>query len=252
MSVDFHVTKPFRLREPVLVEGFPGLGLVGTISASYLVEKLKMEFVGYVTSDMFPPLASIHDYKPHYPARIYVSKRNNLVVLLSEFIVPVGACYELAQRVHEFAREHKVRQIISLGGIHLRSEEPKVYGIATQSGLLDALVKSGKVSLIKEGATTGVTGVLLAQGAVENFPVVSFLAQAHEEYMDPKASAMVLEVLKTYLKLDFETRTLEAEAAEIESKMKDLLARAKQANTQYKKAAADLGGGPNNLGPMYG
>ncbi|VVB57619.1 PAC2 family protein [uncultured archaeon] len=223
---------------------------MGTISASYLVEKLKMEFVGYVTSDQFPPLAAIHDYKPHFPARIYISKKHNLIVLLSEFIVPVGACYELAQKVHEFAKDNKVRQIISLGGIHLRSEEPKVYGIASQEKLLDALVKSEQVTLIKEGATTGVTGVLLAQGAVEGFPVVSFLAQAHEEYMDPKASAMVLDVLKTHLKLDFETRTLESEAAEIESKMKDMMARAKASHAQYKKSA-ETGTG-DSLGPMYG
>ncbi len=249
MAVDFHIIKPFKLKDPVLVEGFPGLGLVGTISASYLVEKLKMDFVGYVTSDQFPPLAAIHDYKPHFPARIYVSKKNNLIVLLSEFIVPVGACYELAQKVHEFSKENKVKQIVSLGGIHLKSEEPKVYGIASQTGLLDALVKAGSVSLIKEGATTGVTGVLLAQGMVEGFPVVSFLAQAHEEYMDPKASAMVLEVLKTHLKLDFETKTLESEAAEIESKMKDMMARAKTSHAQYKKTA-ELG--PESLGPMYG
>ena len=250
MAVDFHITKPFRLREPVLVEGFPGLGLVGTISASYLVEKLKMEFAGYVTSDLFPPLAAIHDYKPHFPARIYVSKKHNLIVLLSEFIVPVGACFELAQKVREFAKENKVKQIVSLGGIHLKNEESKVYGIASDNKLLDGLVKAGSVTLIKEGATTGVTGVLLAQGAVEGFPVTSFLAQAHEEYMDPKASAMVLDVLKTHLKLDFETHTLEAEATEIESKMKDMMARAKASHAQYKKAVES--GADESLGPMYG
>ena len=251
MAVDFHVTHPFRLRDPILVEGFPGLGLVGTISASYLVEKLKMDFVGYITSDLFPPLAAIHDYKPHYPARIYISKKHNLIVILSEFIVPVGACYELAQKIHEFAKENKVKQIVSLGGIHLRSEEQKVYAIASDNKLLETLQKANQVSLIKEGATTGVTGVLLAQGAVEGFPVVSFLSQAHEDHMDPKASAMVLEVLKIHLKLDFETKTLEAEAGEMESKMKDILAKGKASHAQYKKTA-ELGVPPNNLGPMYG
>lgn len=250
MAVDFHIVHPVRLREPVLVEGFPGLGLVGTISASYLVEKLKMDFVGYVTSDQFPPLAAIHDYKPYYPARIYASKKHNLIVLLSEFIVPVGACYELAGRIRAFSKEQKVKQIVSLGGIHLKSEEPRVYGIASDNKLLASLEKAGRVKLIKEGATTGVTGVLLAQAAVEGFDVVSFLAQAHEDYMDPKASAMVLEVLKRHLSLDFETHTLEAEAAEIESKMKDMLSRAKAAHAQYKKTA-DLGV-PQDMGPMYG
>ncbi len=252
MTVQFHLPKPgeFRkLKNPVLIEGFPGLGLVGTISASYLVEKLKMDFAGHITSDLFPPLASIHDYKPNYPARIYISKKNNLIVLLSEFIIPVNACWELAQSIHDFAKENNVRQIISLGGINLKGEEAKVYGIASMEKLLVDLERHHQVKLIKEGATTGVTGVLLAQGAVENFPVVSFLAQAHEEFMDPKASAMVLEVLKSYLDLEFETSTLEHEAAETESKLRDMMAKSKAAHTQYKKTAEISN---PNLGPMYG
>ena len=252
MTVQFHISKPAdirRLKSPVLVEGFPGLGLVGTISASYLVEKLKMDPAGYITSDQFPPLASIHDFKPNYPARIYISKKHNLIVLLSEFIIPVSACWELAQAIHDFSGEYNVRQIVSLGGINIKGEENKVYGIASSAKLLAELERHHQVKLIKEGATTGVTGVLLAQGAMEGFPVVSFLAQAHEDFMDPKASALVLEVLKSYLSLEFETSTLEHEAVEAEAKLRDLMAKSKAAHVQYKKTAEISN---PNLGPMYG
>lgn len=249
MAVQFHMLHPIKLKNPALIEGFPGLGLVGTISASYLVDKLKMDFVGYITSDQFPPLAAIHGHKPMFPARIYASKKHNLIVLLAEFIVPLSAIYELSAKIHEFARANNVRQIVSLGGIAMKGEVSKVYAIASSEKLLGELERHHQVQLIKEGATTGVTAVLLAQGAVEDFPVVSFLAQAHEEYMDPNASATVLEVLKSYLKLDFDTGALKEEAAELEVKMKDILSKARASHQQYKKTA-DLAG--PNLGPMYG
>lgn len=249
MAVHFHIVNPIKLKNPVLIEGFPGLGLVGTISASYLIEKLKMDFVGYIASDQFPPLAAVHNHKPLFPARIYASRRHNLIVLISEFIVPLPAIYELSDKIREFAKTNNVGKIISLGGITLKGEENKVYAIASDEKLLAELERHHQVQLIKEGATTGVTGVLLAQGAVEGFSVISFLAQAHEDYMDPSASATVLEVLKSYLKLDFDTSALGKEALEIESKMKDVMAKAKAAHAHYKKTAE---AGTPNLGPMYG
>jgi uncharacterized protein len=250
MTVKFHITSPLKLKRPVLVEGFPGLGLVGTISASYLVEKLKMEQIGYITSDNFPPLAAVHNYKPAYPARIYASKKHNLIVLISEFIIPLQAIYELAEKIHIYAKEMGVSQIVSLGGITMKQDDDnKVYAITSMDKLTAELERHHKVKLIKEGATTGVTGVLLAEGAIENFPVVSFLAQAHEETMDPHASAMVLEVLKSYLSLEFDTNELDKEAESLDIKMKELLARTKSATAHYKKNEEATS---QDLGPMYG
>ncbi len=250
MALEFHITQPFKLKKPVLIEGFPGIGLVGTISASHLVEKLKMELAGYITSDNFPPIAAVHGYTPLYPARIYVSKKHNLIVLISEFIVPLGAIYELAAKIHSFAKETGARQIISLGAIPLRADGPDmVFAVASNAKLLAELERHHQVKLIKEGATTGVTGILLAQGAIEGYPVVSLLSQAHEQTMDPQAASVVLGVLKSYLSLDFDTSSLLDEAKEMEVKMKDILSKSKAAHTQYKKTA-EAGG--TDLGPMYG
>lgn len=248
MAVKIVEVSPVSLKNPAIVEGFPGLGLVGTISASYLVEKLKMDFVGYVTSDQFPPLAAVHNYEPLYPSRIYASKKHNLYVFISEFIIPLPAVYALADAIWDFAKAKKASKIISLGGISLKGEEGKVYAIASSQKLSDELERHHLVSLIKEGATTGVTGVLLTRGAVEKFPVLSLLAPAHGNYMDPKAAAVVLEVLKAYLRLEFDTTALEKESAIIEDKMKEMLSRAKQSHNHYNKTVQEHA----SLGSMYG
>ncbi len=248
MAVKITEVNPVYLKNPVIVEGFPGLGLVGTISASYLVEKLKMDFVGYITSDQFPPLAAVHNYEPLYPSRIYASKKHNLYVFISEFIIPLPAVYGLADAIWDFAKEKKASKLISLGGIALKGEEGKVYAIASMQKNIEELERHHMVSLIKEGATTGVTGVLLTRGAVEKFPVVSLLAPAHGNYMDPKAAAVVLETLKSYLKIDFDTQALEKESQVIEDKMKELLSRAKASHNHYQKTVEEHA----SLGSMYG
>ncbi len=247
MAIEFHFVAKPALRKPVLVEGFPGLGLVGTISASYLIEKLKMEPLGYITGDQFPPLAAVHNHRPLYPARMYYSTKHDLIVFISEFVIPISSVNELAEKIYAFARRQKVSKIISLGGIAIKGEQDEVYSIASTPELSSSLEKVKSVKLIKEGATTGVTGVLLARGAVDKYPVVSLLAESQEGYMDPKAAAMVLEVLKTVLKIDLDTSALENEAKLIDDKVKNIMSKAKTAHTEYKKVQD-----ASSLGPMYG
>lgn len=245
MAIEFHETKKCSLKKPTLIAGFPGLGLVGTISASYLVEKLDMELLGYITGTDFPPLAAVHDYTPSFPARMYMSKKHNLIVLLSEFIIPLSTVFEFSNRIVEFGKEKGVSRIISLGGISIKGEQDSVYVIASSKKLVKELVKNKMVKLIKEGATTGVTGVLLAHGAARKFPVISLLAEARPEYMDPKAASMVLTVLKGFLGLTFDTKELDKEAKIIQEKMKDVISKAKVSQEYYKKEER------RDLGPMY-
>ena len=44
-------------QNPLLVEGFPGIGLVGNIASQYMVHELNMTYLGAMTSRFFPPLA---------------------------------------------------------------------------------------------------------------------------------------------------------------------------------------------------
>ena len=247
MAIEFHMLANPRLHAPTLIEGFPGLGLVGTISASYLVEKLNMEPLGYITGDTFPPLAAVHNKRPLFPARMYFSQKHNLIVFISEFVIPIVAVNELSEKIYDFAQKYKVKQIISLGGIAIKGEQDTVYAISSMPELSASLEKLHAVELIKEGATTGVTGVLLARGAVDKYPIISLLAESQQGYMDPKASAMVLEALKELIKVDIDTTTLEHEAAKIDTKVKEIMGKAKSSHTAYKKVENE-----GSLGTMYG
>ena len=206
-----------------------------------------MEPLGYITSDQFPPLAAVHNHRPLYPARMYYSTKHDLIVFISEFVIPIGVVNELADKIYDFAMKSKVSKIVSLGGITIKGEQDEVYAIASLPELTPALEKIPTVKMIKEGATTGVTGVLLARGAVDKYPVISLLAESQQGYMDPKASAMVLEALKELVKIDIDTTTLEHEAEKIDSKVKEVVGKAKNSHNAYKKVENE-----GSLGTMYG
>ena len=242
--VEIIETAAFDLNKPILIEGLPGLGLVGTIAATYLVDKLKMEPVGYMVSEKFPPIAAIHNNIPLHPERIYKSKKHNLVVLLSEFIIPLNSVYPLSTAILDWAIKKKVSKIISLGGIVVRGEQDEVFGIASTQALVKELNANG-IKTIKEGATTGVNGVLLAECASRGFPAISLLAEAKPNYMDPRGAALVIEALKRVTGLEIETSDLLKESVEVEKKMVDMLDKAKAAGRHYQKAGEELGG-------MYG
>ncbi|HLD75815.1 MAG TPA: PAC2 family protein [Candidatus Norongarragalinales archaeon] len=155
MLVNIREFEKLTLKNPVLIEGFPGVGMVGTISASYLAEKLGMKLIGCISSSHFPPLSAIHDYKPVYPARIYASKELNLIVLFSEFVIPADVVFALSSAILRYAKDKKASAIYSLAGIATDTPQDTFHGIASTPEIADLLKKNG-VQLIKEGATQGV------------------------------------------------------------------------------------------------
>ena len=80
-------SEPLSLEGFTLIEGFPGMGLVGTIAAKYLVEKMPFKEVGFLHSDSFMPIIRIHNGIPVQPSRIYVNEEAKLVVLISEQVI---------------------------------------------------------------------------------------------------------------------------------------------------------------------
>jgi uncharacterized protein len=243
MPVKIIETSEFDLKKPILVEGFPGIGLVGTIASSYLVEKLKMDLLGHITSEKFPPIAAVHNKIPLHPARIYKSQKNNLLVLFSEFIIPLQSIHDLSEKILDWCIEKEVKEIISLGGIVLKDQGEAVFGIASTPKLVEQLEANG-IKTIKEGATTGVSGVLLADCYSRKFPAVSLLAESKPEFLDPKAAALVIEALKKLINVKVSTEELIHESVNIESRMKELMYKARDAHSNYKKV--------EEIGPMYG
>jgi len=226
-GIIFHKVGSVKLSKPTIILGFPGTGLVGSVAATQMVDSLKMKFGGYISSPDFAPLAAIHDYTPLPAARIHYSEKHNIVVILSEMSIPVGSSSELADKIMDYAKSIKASSIISLGGISLKEEENVVYVISSDRKIAKKIIDSRIAKPIREGATTGVTGVLLARGSLENFPVMTILAESESDYVDPGAASKTLKVLSSYLGIKIGTTELDKEQTEISKSARDKIIKSK-------------------------
>ncbi|MBI5228530.1 proteasome assembly chaperone family protein [Candidatus Micrarchaeota archaeon] len=230
-----------KLKDPIIIEGFPGIGMVGTIGASYLSEKLDMKLAGYLASTHFPPIAVIHNYRPVSPARIYVSEKFNLIVLFSEFVIPAEIVFPLSEEIISWAKLKKAKGIYSLAGIASDNPPDKIFAIASTEKMADSLKKIG-VELIREGATQGVSGVLVAECAAQRFPAANIMVQTNVP-LDPKGSARLLNKLSEIIGVKIDTKALETEGDKIEEKMKEALDKMKSLHAHYQEMEQS---------PMYG
>ncbi len=243
-EVEIHKTADMKkLKKPTIIMGFPGTGLVGSVAASQVVDALQMSFGGYLSSSDFAPLAAIHDYKPLPAARIHYSEKHNMVVIISEMTIPVGSSLDVAEKIYGFAKSIDASSIISLGGISLQDEKKGVYVVSSDSNLVKDIVAKRIAKPIKEGATTGVTGILLTKGTLDHFPITTILAESSEEYLDPRAASNVIKVLSQMINIPLSTTRLDKEASEMADNLRDSVAKSKG---MKKKPTANEGGS------MYG
>lgn len=213
-----------------LIEGFPGFGLVGTISTEYLLEHLQCEQIGEIVSEKLPATVAIHKGKLVHPIGIFYSKKHNLVVIHAILDVR-GFEWELADAVKKVVKSLEIKEIISIEGVASNGGE-ELYCYNSK-----AFEKLG-AQAVNESVIMGVTAALLL---TEN-NLSCIFAETHSNMPDSRAAAKVLEFLEKYLKFEMNTKPLILQAELFESKVKNLMAQTnKSVSEQDKKQMSYLG-----------
>ncbi|MFT4305104.1 MAG: PAC2 family protein, partial [Candidatus Woesearchaeota archaeon] len=70
--------KPQKSR---IILGFPGFGLIGTITTEFLVEHLETRLIGRILLNNMPSTVAIHKGKIIEPIGIYYNKKYNIVII---------------------------------------------------------------------------------------------------------------------------------------------------------------------------
>ena|SRR3989344_650774 len=216
IEINFIETVKKDLSGYTLIEGFPGMGLAGTISAKYLVERLKFKEIGFIDANIFVPIIRIHEGQPVYPSRIYANDEKKLVVLISEQIIPRFYTEKMAKAVVEWTVAKKIKRVISLAGINTdeTAQRGTVYGIAANDASVN-LLKNAGVEIIKDGITTGITALILLELKKTNIEAISILGNVKIQ-ADYKAASSLIEKLNAMLKLNINIEPLLKEARETE------------------------------------
>ncbi len=106
----------------IVIDGFPNVGLVGSIISNYLIGALDMDQVGAIDCSQFPPVSMIYNSKPKFPARMYASEEHKLVVVLSEFTPSPEMARPIAKAMLSWANEQHCEMIISPGAMPVLEE----------------------------------------------------------------------------------------------------------------------------------
>jgi uncharacterized protein len=207
------------VKDAVVLEGSPELGLIGNILGWLLVEQLKMKQIGYIDSKQFPPLAVLYKGIAIHPFRIYSS--DGIVLFLSDFIVPPTVSYDMSKAIVDWMERNNSKELITFNSMVVMEKSGAVAG-AANSG--DALKRLGEIELpiLPFGNVNGLSGSLLTRTATKNIPASCLFAEVLNQYPDPRAAASIVNVLNKMLDIDVDAEPLIKEAEEIEERLKEL------------------------------
>jgi len=116
--------KPPKLKKPLLIAGFPGPGLVGSISANYIIQQLNLHQIAYVESEYIMPGVIFTGGTLRHPFRLYADDGGNLCVLICEIPISGLGIYSVFNVVIRWAKKFGVSEIIVLEGIPMEGIPP--------------------------------------------------------------------------------------------------------------------------------
>jgi uncharacterized protein len=115
------IQKKKRLDSPILIAGFPGPGLVGSISTSYIINRLHMEQIACVESEYIIPGVIYAEGKLRHPFRLYSNEEGSVCVLVCEAPIMIEGMHSVLDTVTKWALNNKVKQVMVLDGIAVES-----------------------------------------------------------------------------------------------------------------------------------
>ncbi|MFH1364072.1 MAG: proteasome assembly chaperone family protein [Candidatus Aenigmatarchaeota archaeon] len=225
-----------KLKNPILIEGLPGVGNIGRVALGYLIKELKAKKFAELYSEHFFPFVILHkNYKvkllknQFYYWKAKKKGQRDLIFLVGDCqsLSPNGH-YEVMSAALDFVEQYGVKDIFTLGGIAVGEieDKPRVLGAVTDEKLLkkykpynidfNAGEKVGYIVgaaglLLGLGKERGMNGVCLL-GETAGFPIVT----------DPKAGELVLKILSKILNIKVNMNKLDERVKEMEKFIKKI------------------------------
>lgn len=252
MVTKIDVKKQQKLRNPVMLVGLPGIGLVGKIAVDYLLNELKPKANVYATivSDTSPPavhakssmLELISDYVYLFKGKsrdyLFVAGpvQPNLTSALNS-----QEHYEFSEKIADFAKKQGVKEIYTFAGLNIGEkrlkQNPRVLAVASDKETKEKLNKKKINNVIfddTQGDTliSGVAGLLIGI-AYYNYkiPGCCFMGETDQKLIfgDQGSARAVVGVICEFFnfkvdmkKINTQAKKIEESFTEIQEKIKEL------------------------------
>lgn len=240
MKISISLLKKPRLKKPVLIAVWPGMGEVAFKLGVYMKDKLKMEEFAYLDApELFPPggvwieNSAITLPKPG-TGRFYCYRNktgaNDIVLFLSDAQPLLEHGYEYCRRILQVARDLKVKTVFTFAAMPQaidHNAQPQVWFAATDKKVTDE-VNSLHLNLkaLSSGQISGLNGLLLGVAKEMKFDGLCLLGEIplfSIQIENPKASLAVLNKLGKMLKIEVEPSGLAEQARVMDQEIEKLI-----------------------------
>ena len=223
-----YVTKKPKLKNPILIEGLPGIGNVGKLAVEHLIDSTKATKFAELYSKDFPPQVFINTdgtielvNNEFYYWKAKNKKQRDLILLTGDYQgLSSQGQYELVEKILDIIEELGVKEMFTLGGYGLGHEirDPKVLCATTEKNLVKTMKKYGAIFKKNEpgGGIVGASGLLLGLGKLRGIQGTCFMGETPGYLVDPKSAKAVLKILMKLTNVDINLSALEKKAKEIE------------------------------------
>ena len=233
-----------ELESPYLVEGLPGIGLVGKIATDLLIEQFEMEYYASVQCEGLPKIGVYHpnDRAVKPPVRIYASEAENLLAIQSEVPISGGGSPAFANCVTAWIEDNNITPVYLSGHpVQDRNAEPAVFGIAT-GGAGSRLDDADITPPTETGAVSGPTGALLNKASQIDLDAVCLVVQSDPQFPDPEAAAtLIRRGIEPITGLSVDTSILSEQAETIREQRQQLAERLQNAQIDESTQSRPIG-----------
>jgi len=243
----------------ILIAGFPGPGLVGSISTSYIIDKLKMYQIAFVESHYISPGVIFIDGKLRHPFRLYANEQGNVCVLVCEAPIMMDGTHFVLEAVMDWAIKNSIEEVMVLDGIPVQGipdSDRKSVILASENMEQNSMreinvsdqqdeneekhISDNKInpqsnfnrSAIEDSSkkyTTfigGIAGGLLSSCLSNQIPCAAILIPSSSGIPDPEGASLLIETFNNFISdnnLKIETTQLKEQGQKLKRQLEQII-----------------------------
>mgnify|MGYP001480955061 FL=1 len=222
------------LKSPIVFAGFVGAGLVGPLSVGYMIDKLKMEEIGYLRSRHLPPSTVFMQGRLRHPFRLYSNDDGTICAIICEITLRAEGLYDVVSTILDWAEKNGSHEIVILDGVASATHDDKAFCAAEED--LCRIMENNGINMIPQGFVTGVAGGLLNECLMREIQGVTLLVKANDKKPDPLAAATLVDAVNRAYDMKIDTSELRKGKKKIGADFKEL----SEKYTEHRKTDSSM------------
>lgn len=260
---EFNKNDGIKLNNAVLIAGFSGPGLVGSIGTNYIIEKLNMHQIACIDSEFIVPGVIYIGGKLRHPFRLYVNEQVDVCVLECEAPIMIQGIHSVLDAATKWCVDNSIKKVFVLEGYPVRgipssNRQPIILSSDNKGqSEMPENVRPNEVQGMNSGSNQkrrlrkrqfenafigGISGGLLSACLSNEIPCTALLIPTTIGIPDPEGAALLIETIGRITeneKLNLDPKQLRKEGVGLRKQMEEII-RSLQDQQQIQQGGGDI------------